>query len=93
MTIHCSFDLFASTEKLIQWAYVLACPAPMTDGSASYEILSQALSTLRNERKKNAASLYLFVYLFIAKYDTKQDRRGEKTSEGRRPSQPEETRD
>lgn len=47
VTVYCSFDLFASTEKLIQCAYVLACPAPMTDGSASHEILSQALSTLK----------------------------------------------
>lgn len=46
VTVYCSFDSFANTEKLIQCAYVLACPAPMTDGGASHEILSQALSTL-----------------------------------------------
>lgn len=46
VTVYCSFDLFASAEKLIQCAYVPACPAPMTDGGANYENLSQALSTL-----------------------------------------------
>lgn len=82
VTVYCSFDLFASTEKLILCAYVLACPAPMTDGGASYEILSQALITLYSERRKTVASFctpstdFFFFFYFIL-HNTVEDRKGE----------------